>query len=665
MARPSTLWQSLVGPWRGPEYTATNHPQLRSGSSSSRRLQLELSSLSSQEAGALKRLDDLAPKLTAARQAELLRLECEHTANYIRLLRARSELARARESAAADSLGPVDTRSSDDLQRHAPGGEPAQTSTAACAASPTPSASCSSSGLPSSCGQGADQAVEQEGIEAQSRRVSELSSSTSALLAQMVAARRRAAALRQPSVREETLRDLLARARLAFDGGERLRLYAPMAEIQRRFEEVVCAPGSREARLFSSWVRHIAPHGHSGEPTTLDAATASEVTMGLCAMDCEPHLRGDACCRFRLLQSACYSSPSERRFGSVDQATGADSGVTPQSYGLSCVVTGHRFLCSPLDSQLGSLPSPSRSSLLPSVASSASRRSPQFSPSAESLFAASASSPAGGLLPSTVVDFISYFARVVAKTYHLEESVVAPATSRAGATADVASTRLPLLLPLEQCAARLVFSSAFSVLFPPIRMECACKDAAFLRQQRWMRMLPDAAIAGERRQDGPNGLAANSAGIGTTSVRLDQDCGDNADIRHTARSGDAAGAFRTSATADATASGPDTPATSTATAAHSPGSNETNPLAHFTTDGDATFGLAVGALSELSYATVPIDSLLCVMRAVRHLHESAAKATSIPVTAIGADLLQPLLVLAAVSPCSLLQPRPPIPSQPP
>jgi hypothetical protein len=56
----------------------------------------------------------------------------------------------------------------------------------------------------------------------------------------------------------------------------------------------------------------------------------------------------------------------------------------------------------------------------------------------------------------------------------------------------------------------------------------------------------------------------------------------------------------------------------------------------------------VSALAELSYAAVPADACLCLMRAVRHLHESAARATKVPIKAIGADLLQPLLVLAAV-----------------
>jgi hypothetical protein len=199
-----------------------------------------------------------------------------------------------------------------------------------------------------------------------------------------------------------------------------------------------------------------------------------------------------------------------------------------------------------------------------------------------------------------------------------------------------------LLPPLEQCAARLVFSSAFPVLFPPIHAECASKDAALLRQQRWMRMLPDAAIAGEQREDAPTSSQVSSSdGAGN---------GNDSNIGRTAESGDSARAIEAYAGAaitDAAATdGPATPNVSPPAAAHPPGSP--NPLAHFTTRGDAAFGLAVGALAELSFATVPADALLCLMRTVRHLHESAAEATGIPVEAIGADVLQPLLVLAAV-----------------
>ncbi len=133
-------------------------------------------SLAAQEAAAQRRLAELAPQLSAARQARLLRLECEHTDATVRLCRARAELARAMKAAAPGVRG-------------------------------------------------GDLACAPQSVGALSAAVAELSELVAARLAAVEVAAVEAAALRERRYREEALRDVLSRARPVFDDG-RVRLHA-------------------------------------------------------------------------------------------------------------------------------------------------------------------------------------------------------------------------------------------------------------------------------------------------------------------------------------------------------------------------------------------------------------------------------------------------------
>jgi len=675
------------------------------------RLEQELLSLLSQEATALRRLHELTVKLCAARQADFLRLERGHTAAVVDLLRARAELAMAREAA---------------LMAVADHGNAA--------------------------------------ADAWARRVAELSATASALLAKVVAARRRASALRESRAREVALRDLLSRARPVFESGDRVRLHPPMGELQRRFEEVVCAPSAREGRLLASWLRALGPE----EAAPAAVESCASVSSGICT------------CNSAWLP---YLSPNERRFGGEEEwgCCVALRGREPEN------VVSDAATPSPLGSQTRVHYSPSR--LHSPVASSSSRCSLRSdrsggvsasastssllspSPSSASLAPPHSPLPTAQLSPGAVLDFTLYFARLVAKTYRLSCSSSYPAEA-------------PSPLPaLALYAARLVFSLLFARLFPPIRAQNGARDAALVRQQRWMRLLPDASIAGETgapssaeyppvfNNTGSSGQSSDaddfvssashppvfntgctsgsggaddvppsaehppvpnpidaSGSSGSTGDADDLissashppilnisgasgsggaddvpssaehppvlntiDASGSSDITGDAddlvsssshppvfNTSDAGGSRSSSSGADdvrstlaaasvsttsfttaltstsvtaalvSAASVAAAPVAATPPAASTQDPPPDNPLAHYSAADDASFHHAVGALSELSYAIAPADALLCLLRAVRYLHQSASRATGTPVEAVGADLLQPLLVLAVV-----------------
>jgi len=57
---------------------------------------------------------------------------------------------------------------------------------------------------------------------------------------------------------------------------------------------------------------------------------------------------------------------------------------------------------------------------------------------------------------------------------------------------------------------------------------------------------------------------------------------------------------------------------------------------------------ACSVLSDFCFLAVPVDMLLCVYRAVGHVHAAAAEVAQVDHNAIGADALLPLLVWAVV-----------------
>ena len=437
---------------------------------------------------------------------------------------------------------------------------------------------------------------------AEAQHLAELDKASAILSVNIDSVRKRAARLRHAGAREEVLRDLLRRARVVYDDGMRVKLCAPMAEMQRSFEEVVCSPRAIEARVFSSWIRCVKRTASSVRQPESPIASASGVSA-----DADDEWL-DA-----LAISASYLSPSERRYSNTSNSAPCKErirlGDEPYDREQDQLFEG----MSGDELHVRSMRSPSFAEQFGHIHSQ--------SPPLLSLTAPSCTDTPD-LSPVSILDFVSYFVGVVCKAYHFDGSTT-PASWHAA---------------LQQFSSRLIFFAVFPILFATIRRHNAAQDATFRQQQQWMRALPDYAIIAEHSDLKESGHVARQEGQRGDMFATDED-------ETRSNLSDLASAMSTSCCRQGHRT-----SISSGTSRLSAEGVSSNPLLHYNSNVDASFALAVSALSELSFAAVPVDALLCLFRAVKYLHESAARVMQTDEAKIGADVLQPFLVLAVVRP---------------
>lgn len=190
--------------------------------------------------------------------------------------------------------------------------------------------------------------------------------------------------------------------------------------------------------------------------------------------------------------------------------------------------------------------------------------------------------------PQVVLDFVVYLSRLV-----------------------VAQHGLSGLLPqVSVCTARLLFPAVQAPLWNAASARNRTRDERMCAQQRWMRQLPPEQLGVESRfLEG----GAGSAGRGGSGGGTGGGTGDG--------SGDGSGG----------------------------GSGPGGAAGASTRGGPAPPPSAISVLSDFCFLSVPADMLLCVYRAVGHVHSAAAATAHVSPDQIGADSLLPLLVWTVVN----------------
>ncbi len=203
---------------------------------------------------------------------------------------------------------------------------------------------------------------------------------------------------------------------------------------------------------------------------------------------------------------------------------------------------------------------------------------------------------------AAVLDFTARFARQVAAEYGVAE----------------------YLQRIELCTARLLFRRLHPLLFPAMVERNATRDRQLRQQQRRLQGLPASAVLGDAARE--------------LLLRLERASPESEPSDAVRR--EASGALRVAGERVA----PDSPLALPEPPPRSRGRGEGAVALP-----NGTLALAVAALSDLSYHSVPADMLLCIHRCVDLLHRAIPyNAGASQDAAVGADELVPLLVLAAV-----------------